>query len=167
MRAIGVVHSPYRERFGTPRQPVVTEQTLGDRLQEGSIELFPEFVPASALRGLAQFERIWAIVWLHLNRHWNPLVIPPRGPKRKQGVLATRAPHRPNPIGLSALEVVRVEGAFVHVRGLDLLEGTPVLDIKPYVPYADAFPEARAGWLDELDEAMDGPDRWPDSGEVP
>jgi tRNA-Thr(GGU) m(6)t(6)A37 methyltransferase TsaA len=80
-------------------------------------------------------------------------VQPPRGPKGKRGVLATRSPHRPNAIGLSAVELVAVEGRTLHLRGVDLLDGTPVLDVKPYVPYADAFPGARAGWIDAVDAA--------------
>src|SRR4029078_3806186 len=103
-------------------------------------ELF-DHIPVIALGGLEAFGHIWVISWLHLNTSWNPTVIPPRGPKVRRGVLATRAPHRPNPIGLSALKLVRVQGRVLHVLGLDLLDGTPVLDVKPYVPYADAFPD--------------------------
>ena len=102
---------------------------------------------------------MWVTSWLHLNRHWNPTVVPPRGPKVRRGVFATRAPQRPNQLGLSALRVERIEGCRIFVRGLDLLDQTPVLDIKPYIPYADAFPSARAGWLDELEEPPDAPDR--------
>ncbi len=156
---IGRVHSPYKERHGTPRQAVVTRGAYGDGAADATIELFPHMVPAEAFVGLEGFSHVWAITWLHLNRHWNPMVVPPRGPRKKQGVLATRAPHRPNQIGLSALELVKIDGAVLHVRGIDLLDQTPVLDLKPYVPYADAFPQARAGWLDELDEPLDGPDR--------
>lgn len=76
--------------------------------------------------------------------------MPPRGPRQKRGVLATRSPHRPNPIGLSALTLVAVEGSNLRVRGVDILDGTPILDIKPYVPYADAFPDSRAGWIDAI-----------------
>ena len=160
MRPIGVIHSPYKERFGTPRQAPVTEQTLTDEAVDATIELFPRDNLDQALRGLDGFDYVWVLAWLHLNQHWNPMVTPPRGPKVKQGVLATRAPHRPNPIGLSALRLTSVDGRVLHVRGIDLLDGTPVLDIKPYVPYADAFPDARAGWLDTLDQAQDAPDRY-------
>jgi tRNA-Thr(GGU) m(6)t(6)A37 methyltransferase TsaA len=159
LQPIGVVRSPYRERHGTPRQAVVTAGTQGEQAQPGRVELFEELVPAVALEGLAAFDYVWLICWLHLNKHWNPTVIPPRGPRVRRGVLATRAPHRPNQLGLSALRLVGVEGHVLHVLGLDLLDGTPVLDIKPYVPYADAFPEAKAGWLDTLGEPMDAPDR--------
>jgi tRNA-Thr(GGU) m(6)t(6)A37 methyltransferase TsaA len=89
----------------------------------------------------------------HLSEGWKNTVKPPRGgPKR--GVLATRSPHRPNAIGRSAVELLQVEGRTLQLRGVDLLDGTPVLDIKPYVPYADAFPGSKAGWIDELDARL-------------
>jgi tRNA-Thr(GGU) m(6)t(6)A37 methyltransferase TsaA len=155
---IGYVHSPYKERFGTPRQPPVTEQTLDDRVQEATIELVPGRNFEQALKDLDGFEYIWVLAWLHLNEGWNPQVIPPRGPKVKRGLFATRAPHRPNPIGLSALKLVGIDGRMLKVSGIDLLDGTPVLDIKPYIPYSDAFPNARAGWLEGL--KADEPDRF-------
>ncbi|MGB1013854.1 MAG: tRNA (N6-threonylcarbamoyladenosine(37)-N6)-methyltransferase TrmO [Nannocystaceae bacterium] len=150
LRPIGVVHSPYTERFGTPRQPPITQQVLGDEAKPGFIELHPGHNYDQALRDLDGFERIWVVFVFHLNHGWNPMVRPPRGPGHKQGLFATRAPHRPNPIGLSCLELDRIEGRSVYVRGLDILDKTPVLDIKPYIPYADAFPQARAGWLTGL-----------------
>ncbi len=149
-RPIGVVHSPYTERFGTPRQPPITEQVLGDQTQAGVIELHRGHNFEQALRDLDGFERIWVLFVFHLNSGWNPMVRPPRGPGGKQGLFATRAPHRPNPIGLSCLQLDRIDGRKVYVRGIDILDQTPVLDIKPYVPYADAFPDARAGWLTGL-----------------
>ena len=115
------------------------------------IELFPERVPMQALDSLEGFDYIWVIAWLHLNRHWNPMVRPPREGGRKRGVLATRAPHRPNQLGLSATRVIGVRKNRIEVEGIDLLDDTPVLDIKPYIPYADAFPDAAAGWVDALD----------------
>lgn len=156
---IGVVRSPYRERHGTPRQPTVTQGVLEDRAMDATIELFEDVVPGRALGGIEGFGRIWVIAWLHLNHHWNPTVVPPRGPRVRRGVLATRAPHRPNQLGLSCTELVGVDGHILHVRGIDLLDGTPVLDIKPYVPYADAFPDVASGWLDTLKEPLDAPDR--------
>ena len=89
----------------------------------------------------------------HRSQGWTAQVKPPRG-GGKRGVLATRSPHRPNAIGLSSVELVAVEADGLRVRGVDLLDGTPVLDIKPYVPYADAFPAAAAGWIDALDAAQ-------------
>lgn len=94
---------------------------------------------------------------MHLNTGWRPKVRPPRGPRVRHGVFATRAPHRPAPVSLSALKLVSVDEDALEltVQGLDLLDGTPVLDVKPYVPYADAFPAARAGWVDALDDDDD------------
>src|SRR6185503_8840369 len=92
---IGYVHSPYKERFGTPRQPTVTEQTLEDRALDASIELGPGRNFEQALKDLAGFDYIWVLAWLHLNEGWNTQVIPPRGAKVKRGLFATRAPHRP------------------------------------------------------------------------
>ena len=159
-RVIGVVHSPYTERFGTPRQPPVTEQVLDERAHDATIELFDQPGAHEALQDVAGFDYVWVISWLHLNHGWSPLVTPPRGPRRKRGLFSTRAPHRPNPLGLSALRLLRVHDRTLHVHGIDLLDGTPVLDVKPYVPYTDARPNARAGWLDELEEPLAGPDRW-------
>lgn len=159
-RVIGYVRSPYKERFGTPRQPVVTEQVLEDRAMDAEIELIAGHNFDQALKDLDGFDYIWAVTWLHLNEHWKPTVIPPRGPKLRRGVFATRSPHRPNPVGLSALRLTAMEGRTLKVRGIDLLDGTPVLDIKPYVPYADAFPDARSGWIDKIDQPPDAPDRY-------
>jgi tRNA-Thr(GGU) m(6)t(6)A37 methyltransferase TsaA len=159
VRPIGVVRSPYKERFGTPRQAVVTAGAMGEVAQEATLCLDPELIPADALRDLDGFEYVWVIAWLDRNVGWRPTVTPTRGPRVKRGLFATRAPHRPNPIGLSALKVVGIEGHTIRVVGVDLLDETPILDIKPYVPYADAFPAARAGWLDALDGPIDGPDR--------
>ena len=150
LRAIGVVRSPYTERWGTPRQSTVTTPQYQEP-QEAILELFPNVVPTSALTDLETFSHVWVIAWLHLNKHWNPMVFPPRGPRKKRGTLATRAPHRPNQLGLSAAEIVRVEGPRVTVRGIDLLNGTPILDIKPYLPYADSFPDADIGWVKECE----------------
>ncbi len=146
---IGRVRSPYRERHGTPRQASVHD-AADPHIRDAWLELDPAQVPPSALKGLGEFDYIWVISWLHLNHHWNPTVIPPRGPRVRRGVLSTRAPHRPNPIGLSAARVMEVTGHRIRVRGIDLLDETPILDLKPYVPYADAFPNASAGWVDAL-----------------
>jgi tRNA-Thr(GGU) m(6)t(6)A37 methyltransferase TsaA len=151
---IGVVRSPYVERHGTPRQATVGNDELG------VIALNPEF--RGSLKSLDGFDYVWVLAHMHLQtgklRRFQ--IKPPRGDER-HGVFATRAPHRPSPISLSALKLVAVdeEKLELTVQGLDLLDGTPVLDIKPYVPYCDAFPDARAGWVDELD---DEPDRRPE-----
>jgi tRNA-Thr(GGU) m(6)t(6)A37 methyltransferase TsaA len=107
-----------------------------------------------AIEDLAGWEYIWVLFVFHRNvedgRTWKPKVLPPRSETRR-GVLATRSPHRPNPIGLSAVHLERIENLTLHIRNVDLLDGTPVLDIKPYVAYADAYPTAGSGWLESRD----------------
>jgi tRNA (adenine37-N6)-methyltransferase len=141
VRPIGFARSPFVEKVEAPRQAVASEGAVG------RIEVLPEH--EHALEDLEDFERIWVIFLFHqVPPGPSPSkVLPPRS-DRKRGVFATRSPHRPNPIGMSAVQLVRVEGLVVHIRELDLIDGTPVLDLKPYVPYADAFPDANAGWLD-------------------
>jgi len=138
LRPIGFVRSPFGEKAEAPRQGVLA---AGAR---GSIELLPEY--RDALDDLAAFDRVWILFWFHLAAGWKPKVLPPRS-ETKRGLFATRSPHRPNPIGMTAARLDRVEGLTVHVRDHDLVDGTPVLDLKPYIPYADAFPEAGSGWL--------------------
>ncbi|MCQ2378602.1 MAG: tRNA (N6-threonylcarbamoyladenosine(37)-N6)-methyltransferase TrmO [Victivallaceae bacterium] len=109
---------------------------------------------AEACRDLAGVERIWVIFVFHLNGNWKPFVRPPVSPHgRKISTFATRAPYRPNPVGLSCVELERIEKNLLFVRKCDLLDGTPVLDIKPYVPAADAFPDSRVPWLNEASAA--------------
>lgn len=147
LQVIGVVRSPYTERHGTPRQAQLSQTPEDYEPAIARIELFPEIIPAVALKDLDGFEYLWVIAWLHLNEHWNPTVVPPRGPKVRRGTLATRAPHRPNPIGLSATRILQIDDRVIYVEGIDLLDQTPILDIKPYVPYCDAFPKASSGYV--------------------
>lgn len=104
-----------------------------------------------ALRDLDGFERIWVIFQFHENDGWRPTTRPPVPPKGKDrvGTFASRSPYRPNPIGLSCVRLLKIEGITLYVDEADLLNGTPVLDIKPYIPMADAFPDAKAGWVEE------------------
>jgi tRNA-Thr(GGU) m(6)t(6)A37 methyltransferase TsaA len=145
---IGVVRSPFTERADAPRQAAAARDVAG------RIELLPGRGFEDALEGLDGWEYAWVVFVFHRNveegRGWKPKVQPPRA-EGKVGVFATRSPHRPNPIGMSVVRIERVEGRVVHVRDLDVLDGTPVLDLKPYVPYADAHPEARSGWLEVPD----------------
>ncbi len=145
LEPIGWVRSPYQRRFGTPQQAAAF-----DAERDAVLELDPARIPQSSLADLAGVERIWILSWLHRGGGWGPIVRPPREPRTPRGVFATRSPDRPNPLGLSSVKLVRVEDRHLHVRGIDLLDGTPILDIKPYVPYADAFPDAKAGWIDEI-----------------
>ena len=142
---IGWVSSPYEQRFGTPHQAAAIDS---DR--HAVLELDPARIPEDALRDLLGIDRIWVLSFLHRSGTWGPLVRPPRGPRVQRGLFATRSPDRPNPLGLSAVQLVRIEGLRLHVLGVDLLDGTPILDIKPYFPSADAFPGSRAGWIDEI-----------------
>ncbi len=142
---IGWVRSPYLRRFGTPQQASAVDSDL-----EAVLELDPTRIPPLALADLQGVERIWILSWLDRGEGWAPEVRPPRGDRTRRGVFATRSPDRPNPIGLSAVTLVRVEGNHLRVRGIDLLDGTPILDIKPYIPYADAFPHSKAGWIDTI-----------------
>ena len=162
---IGVVHSPYREKFAIPRQPGLAQV-------DAVIELMPSFALPDAVSGLDQFSHIWISFIFHAvaakkkdGGDWKPLVRPPRlGGNEKLGVFATRSTHRPNPLGLSVVELLRVEidnGIRLHIRGADLLDGTPVIDIKPYIPYADAIPQARAGFAQLAPARINV--RWKDS----
>jgi tRNA-Thr(GGU) m(6)t(6)A37 methyltransferase TsaA len=140
---IGSIRTIYKDKSAAPRQPgMATESTIGE------ITLLPHRNFEQALHNLSGFERVWIIFWFHKTRGWNPKVLPPRS-RKKKGVFATRSPHRPNPIGISVCRLLKVEGLRVIVEDPDLLDGTPVLDIKPYLPATEAFPDSRAGWLDE------------------
>lgn len=142
IRPIGYVRSPFTEKAEAPRQATV------GRGVEGTIELLPAY--EDGIEDLEGFERVWVLFWFHLAEGSRLKVLPPRS-ERKRGVFATRSPHRPNPIGLSAVRLERRVGRVLHVRDLDLVDGTPVLDIKPYLPYADAFPDAASGWVGRAD----------------
>lgn len=144
---IGVINTPYDDRYRAPRQPGTAPSPV-----EGIITLNPGMNFEQALEDLAGFERIWIIYVFDRNATWKPKVLPPRSPRRKRGLFATRSPHRPNPIGLSLVRLLEVKGATLRVAEVDILDGTPILDIKPYLPYVEAFPASRMGWLDEVIE---------------
>ena len=124
------------------RQPAAAAGT------QGRIELLPGRNFEHALDDLAGWEFIWVIFWFHLNPGWRPKVLPPRSTSGRKGVFATRSPHRPNALGLSAVRLRRIDGLTLHLGDVDMVDGTPVLDIKPYVAYTDAHPGARSGWLE-------------------
>ncbi len=141
LQPIGHMRVAHATRVEAPRQPAAASGT------PGIIELLPGMHLEHAIEDLAGWERIWVIFWFDRNSGWRPKVLPPRSTTGRKGVLATRSPHRPNPLGLSVLRLERIDGLHLHVQDVDLLDGTPVFDIKPYVPYTDAFPEAGNGWL--------------------
>lgn len=146
---IAHVRSPYAKRIDAPHQSTVVQGTESGDAEIATIEFVDDF-PHDAFRDLEGFERIWLVYVFHRSEGWKAQVRPPRG-GGKRSVLATRSPHRPNAIGLSAVTLIAVEPSSLRVQGIDLLDGTPILDIKPYVPYADAFPDAKAGWIDAID----------------
>ena len=148
MRVIARIHSDFSTKFGVPRQ-----SGLVDAL-ESTVVFEPEYRNPDALRGLEDFSHLW-LVWVFdkaVGRDWSPTVRPPRlGGNRRMGVFATRSPFRPNLIALSSVKLAGIEqtaeqGPVLHIRGADLMDGTPILDIKPYIPHADAHPEALGGF---------------------
>jgi tRNA-Thr(GGU) m(6)t(6)A37 methyltransferase TsaA len=145
LEPIGYLRSPLATKVEAARQP---------RAAAGSaarIELLPGHNFEHALDDLDQWELIWVVFWFHLNSGWRPKVLPPRSTSGRKGVFSTRSPHRPNPIGLSVVRLERIDGLILHIRDCDILDGTPILDIKPYVAYTDAHASAGSGWLETED----------------
>lgn len=139
---IGSIQTPHRSKYSTPRQPGTARSK-----SVGVITLKPGHNFEQALHDLDGFEYIWVLFWFHENTTWKPKVLPPAGDRKKRGLFATRSPHRPNPIGLSLVRLVSVRGRTLRVENPDMLDGTPILDIKPYVPHAESHAHARSGWL--------------------
>ena len=146
---IGVIHTCFKEKFGIPRQPNLAAGA------PGTLEFFPEFARPEAVRGLEQFSHIWLVFVFHRamkkDEKWSAMVRPPRlGGNKKVGVFASRAPFRPNPIGMSCVRLEDIEstakGPVLHLTGVDILDQTPVLDIKPYLPYSDRLDNTRDGF---------------------
>ena len=151
MKIIARIHSDFREKFGIPRQSGLVEEL------EAYIVFEPEYRNMDAFRGLEDFSHLW-IIWQFsesVRDEWSPTVRPPRlGGNERMGVFATRSPFRPNEIGLSSVKIQKIEkhktmGPIIHVSGADLLDGTPIFDIKPYLPHVDSHPEAKGGFADE------------------
>lgn len=134
----------------TYAQQAPRQGTLLQAGETGTVELLRGFGYEQALRDLEGIDRIWLVYLFDRNENWNPVVRTPRD-NSKRGVFATRSPHRPNPVGLSCVRLLSVEGLTLTVSEYDLLDGTPVLDIKPYLPYADSFPDAKTGWLEGIE----------------
>lgn len=161
-RPVAVIRTVFRQKFGTPRQSGLTDL-------KARIVFEREFRNPDALKGIEEYSHIWLLWYIskHDTGEWSPTVRPPRlGGHRRKGVFASRSPHRPNPIGLSCVKLLEVlphteEGPVLIVEGADLLDGTPILDIKPYVPYSDAYPEADGSFTSSKRKllAVDIPDR--------
>lgn len=154
MKVIAHIQTDFKEKFGIPRQSGLVSKV------QGRIIFEKEYRIAEAFRGLEEFSHIW-ILWNFSKaerENWSPTVRPPLlGGNKRMGVFATRSPFRPNPIGLSCVRLEKIEytkeyGPVLYVRGADLLDNTPIYDIKPYLPYADSYPEAKAGFTENLTE---------------
>jgi len=144
LEPIGHFRCDARYAYDAARQAICSTDN------SGCVEMVNGHNFEQALEGLAGFSRIWLLYLFHQKPSWRPKVLPPRA-ENKVGVFATRAPHRPNPLGLSCVSLLAVQGRKLFVGPHDLLDGTPILDIKPYLPYADSFPDARCGWVDALE----------------
>ena len=145
---IGFIRTCFTEKFGVPRQSMMIPEATG------VLKLNADPLYRQALNHLEEFSHVWIVFVFHqhVKKDWRPTIRPPRvGGPRRVGVFASRSPHRPNPIGMSAVKLERIDldapgGIELHLSGVDFMDGTPVLDIKPYLPFADIIPEASSGW---------------------
>jgi tRNA (adenine37-N6)-methyltransferase len=143
LRPVAILRTPFAEKFGVPRQSGLVPAA------EGRVEFLPEFASPDFVRGLEAFSHLWLVTGFHKNPPWDgaATVRPPRlGGNERVGVFASRSPLRPNGLGLSLVRLLAIEPGALRVEGVDCVDGTPVYDIKPYLPYCEARPEARADW---------------------
>ena len=156
VKAIAYMHSDFPTKFGIPRQSGLVEEL------RSTVVFEPEFRNPDALRGIEGYSHLW-LIWQFseaVQETWSPTVRPPRlGGNTRMGVFATRSPFRPNSLGLSCVKLIGVEqtegyGTVLHVAGADLMDGTPIFDIKPYIPYSDSHPEATGGFTDTADDFL-------------
>ncbi|WP_131978004.1 tRNA (N6-threonylcarbamoyladenosine(37)-N6)-methyltransferase TrmO [Cricetibacter osteomyelitidis] len=154
LQAVGIIHTPYKEKFSVPRQPDLVQDGVG------VVELLPPYNQPEVVRGLEQFSHLWLIFQFDQipQGKWQPTVRPPRlGGNQRVGVFASRATHRPNPLGLSKVKLRKVECAdgkvLLHLGAVDLVDGTPIFDIKPYIAYADSEPNAQSGFAQDKPQA--------------
>lgn len=146
-RPIGYLESCYKDKFGTPRQPGLSPHS------KSSLRIRGDLQPEASLQGIEGFSHVWLIFLFHENQssRFHAKVHPPRLEGRAMGLFATRTPHRPNPIGLSLVKLDKVVNGVLYFSGADLIEGTPILDIKPYIPSVEAIPSAKVGWVSDVD----------------
>ncbi len=154
LRPIGHLRTRQQVKFQAGHQPGAAAEDSNE------VELLADCGYEQALQDLAGIDRIWLLSWFHRNENWRPLVLPPRGPSRRRGVFATRSPHRPNALGLTSVALLGVDGRRLRVGPCDLLDGTPIFDVKPYIAAYDAFPDARAGWIDTMEAELREPARF-------
>ena len=145
LKVIAHFRSPFASKFGVPRQSGLAPALRGE------VRFLPEYAAADAFRGMEDYSHLW-LIWgfsENMERGWSPTVRPPRlGGNARMGVFATRSPFRPNPLGLSCVKLEKVEAGLLLVSGADLMDGTPIYDVKPYIPYADSIPDASGGFTD-------------------
>ena len=146
LNIIGHVESCYKTKFGAPRQSGLVKSSFG------RIKIRKNLQPEECLEGLEKFSHLWVIFLFHQNTNhiFRPKIHPPRLAGRSIGTFATRSPHRPNPIGLSVLKIEKVAAPYIYVSGLDLIDQTPILDIKPYLNYVDSIEGAKNGWVESV-----------------
>ena len=141
LNPIGFLQSELKQRYETPRQGILAKDN------QAVIHLLPKKNFEQAIKDLDGFDRLWVIFQFHLNKTWKPLVNPPRHTRKKVGVFASRAPYRPNQIGLSCVKLDKIERLKIYISESDILDGSPIIDIKPYLPYSDSFPDVKTGWV--------------------
>lgn len=151
LQPIGYLRTRQQVKFQAGHQPSAATE------ERNEVELLEGCDYEQALQDLAGIDRVWLLSWFHRNDTWRPLVLPPRGPAQRRGVFATRSPHRPNPLGLTSVALLNVSGRRLFLGPCDLLDGTPILDVKPYIAAYDAFPQARAGWIDTVENTLREP----------
>jgi len=144
---IGFIQSDFKKKYSAPRQPRLESENVQSKIILNEGQNFEQ-----ALDDLIGFEYIWLIFSFHRNDKWKPKVLPPRT-ESKKGVFSTRSPHRPNPIGLSLVKLISISGREIIIGDHDLLDETPILDIKPYLPHVESIPEAKFGWIEERNSA--------------
>lgn len=143
LKPIATLRTPFAEKFGVPRQSGLVPEA------EGRVEFLPGYAAPEFIRGLEAFSHVWLITGFHENPPWtgSAVVRPPRlGGNERVGVFASRSPNRPNPVGLSLVRIVALEPGVVRVSGIDAVDGTPVYDVKPYLPWSEAVPDAKSDW---------------------
>ena len=144
LQSIGILKSLQDYKYQLPHQPD------GEQIIQGVVELRQGHNYDVGLRDLVGFDRIWLLWWFHRNKNWRPTTLPPQGRTGRKGVFSTRSPYRPNPLAVSCVELIKIEGHKLYVGPHDLLSHTPILDIKPYLPDFDSFPDSQCGWYDDM-----------------
>lgn len=145
---IGYIKTQMINKFDAPHQPDPNSEEIS------KIELVPNKNFDHGLKDIDGFSHIWLITWFDKNKTWKPLVRPPRGESIKRGVFATRSPHRPNPIGLTAVKLIKVEKNTIYIGSHDLIDSTPVFDIKPYIETVDSISNTSSGWVEKMEEKL-------------